>query len=361
MHYQFRFPDVGEGVQEGRVLQWNRAPGDQVREGDILVTVETDKVVAEIPSPRDGVLAKQGAAEGRTIRVGDVLAVLEVEAGEPPAERDQGEGGTLILPPSDEGVEEAAPAGYRSNSEGVSAACSPEAAGRRIDLSPARKAAALNLEKSREIPAAVVYESVLVDKLVRAREAWNRGFEPGGDAPRLSYLPFFLRAAALALGEHGILNAWYDPRRFQVELHDRVHLGFAVDTTEGLVVPVVRNVRELSLAEIQEEVTRLTRAARSRTLGIGDIRGATFTLSVYGSIGGLHGIPMIPPPQVAVLGVGRVHPEPAVVGGEVRPAQVLPLSLVIDHRVVDGAAAVRFLNLLMDLLSDPSRLTASTE
>jgi pyruvate dehydrogenase E2 component (dihydrolipoamide acetyltransferase) len=340
MRYQFRFSDVGEGVREGRVLQWKRAPGDRVREGDILVTVETDKVVADIPSPREGALAERGAGEGGTVRVGEVLAVLEVEAGEPPAGGAAGyreEGGTLILPPSDEGVE--------------------EAGGRKIDLSPARKAIARNMEKSREIPAAVVYESVRVDGLVKAREAWNREREHGGNAPRLSYLPCFLKAAALALGEHGILNAWYDPLRFQVELHDRVHLGFAVDTPEGLVVPVVRNVQELSLAEIQEEVTRLTRAARSRALGIRDIRGGTFTLSVYGSIGGLHGIPVILPPQVAVLGVGRIHPEPAVVGGAVRPAHVLPLSLVIDHRVVDGAAAVRFLNLVMELLSSPSRLS----
>jgi pyruvate dehydrogenase E2 component (dihydrolipoamide acetyltransferase) len=424
MTYEFPFPDIGEGIQEGKILQWRCGPGDTLREGDILAAVETDKVVAEIPSPRDGVLLRRGAEEGQIIQVGEMLATIEVDgdgdsgeaAVETSHEAETGEGSTVvgyldaggigILPSSGEGVFDgsaddvslvetppsesrraiATPVARKLASDSgidISALKGSGPAGRimkqdvvdavektrgkagdearedrRFTLSTVRKTIARNLEASQRIPTATVHESVVVDELVRVRDALNGLPQSGTDVPRFSFLPFFFTLTARALREFEIFNATFDAERDEVTVHGSIHMGFAVDTGEGLVVPVIRDVNRLSLSEVQREVSRLIDSARSRTLTIEDIRGGTFTVSVYGSIGGLHGSPMILPPQVAILGIGRIHPAPAVIDGAIRPAHMLPISLVIDHRVIDGATASRFVNRLMTFLSTPSILLA---
>ena len=407
--FEFAFPDIGEGLAEGKVLELKVQPGQRVKQGQTLAVVETDKVVADIPSPRDGTLLSFGAAEGEIIQVGRTLATIEIEdSGEEPERSLVGELETAAsaeLPPSREGRVASAAAG--AVSAGAAGADQPVtaspvarklAAGRGIDLasvrgtgpggrvlrkdiaaagtagaaaggpraasrvqrlSTLRRALAANMEKSNAIPSAVIHELVAVEELVRLRRELNAGRGAEGQEPRLSFLPFFLKFAALALREYPLLNTAYHPERQEVEQFAEVNLGVAADTEEGLQVPVIRRADTLSLPRIQAEVDRLAAGARGRTLRLEELRGGTFTLTNFGAFAGLYGRPLILPPQVGILGLGRIHEQPVARGGTWVAVPHLPLSLVFDHRVLDGAYAARFLRRFMDLAERPQELLLS--
>jgi pyruvate dehydrogenase E2 component (dihydrolipoamide acetyltransferase) len=165
-----------------------------------------------------------------------------------------------------------------------------------------------------------------------------------------------VKAAAFALVDYPLLSSTYSPERKEYESFPTPHIGVAVDTDEGLIVPVIRNPVALSVPKLQAEIIRLTAKAKSRTLQIEEIRGGSFTISNFGSFSGIYGNPMILPPQVGILGTGRVHKEPVVKDGAVVPASILPLSLVVDHRLIDGVYACKFLSRFMELVSKPLRL-----
>jgi pyruvate dehydrogenase E2 component (dihydrolipoamide acetyltransferase) len=233
----------------------------------------------------------------------------------------------------------------------------PPAAGGSVQpLSTLRRALASNMERSNAIPSAVIHELVSVEELVALRQALNRGRGGEGQEPRLSFLPFFLKFAALSLREYPLLNAAYHPQRQEVEQFGEVNLGVAVDTEEGLAVPVIRQADGLSLPRLQAEVDRLAAAARGRTLRLEELRGGTFTLTNYGAFAGLYGRPLILPPQVGILGLGRIHEQPVARGGAWVAVPHLPLSLVFDHRVLDGVYAARFLRRFMDLAARPQEM-----
>jgi pyruvate dehydrogenase E2 component (dihydrolipoamide acetyltransferase) len=423
--YEFAFPDIGEGLAEGKVLELKVRPGQRVKQGQTLAVVETDKVVADIPSPRDGVLVSFAVREGELIQVGHTLAVIELAE---PAEEASRPGGaeperplvgeletaaSALLPPSREGREAAtaaapapaaggpppvrtagaavtaSPVARRLAAQrgidlaavpgtgpggrvlrqdvaaaGAAAGRSPTsapgsgapAAGGRQPLSTLRRALALNMEKSNAIPSAVIHELVAVEELTALRRELNRERGGEGQEPRLSYLPFFLKFAALSLREYPLLNAAYHPERQEVEQFGEVLLGVAVDTEEGLAVPVIRRADRLSLPRLQAEVDRLAAAARGRTLRLEELRGGTFTITNYGAFAGLYGRPLILPPQVGILGLGRIHEQPVARGGAWVAVPHLPLSLVFDHRVLDGVYAARFLRRFMDLAFRPQEL-----
>ncbi len=206
----------------------------------------------------------------------------------------------------------------------------------------------------------MVHESVVADELLSLRGSLNREADRSGRL-QLGFLPFFLKVTSQTLKQFPRFNATFDPQSDELSLHRGIHIGFAVDTEDGLVVPVVRDADTLSLFELQEVATALIERAKNRSIQLDEIRGGTFTITSYGSIGGLHSRPLILPPQVAILGIGRVHQEPVVRDEEVVSAQVLPLSLAFDHRVSDGAYAARFLNRLMELILDPRSLLTGGE
>jgi len=156
--------------------------------------------------------------------------------------------------------------------------------------------------------------------------------------------------------QYPLLNAWYDEQRQTVDPQDVANIGFALDSEQGLVVPVVDGADRLSLSEIQELIDLRRGEAASRDLRVEHLRGGTFTVSNYGSIGGTYGRPMILPPQVAILGLGRIHQAPVAEDGQPAVATILPLSFVFDHRVCDGSYAVRFLNRFIELVSEPIRI-----
>jgi pyruvate/2-oxoglutarate dehydrogenase complex dihydrolipoamide acyltransferase (E2) component len=187
-----------------------------------------------------------------------------------------------------------------------------------------------------------------VDDLLRLRRDMNEGLRE-----RVGLLAFFVKATAKALQDFPLLSSTYSPEKKEYQAFPTPHIGVAVDTDEGLVVPVLKDVGSMSVARIHQEIARLTDRARGRTLLLEEIRGGSFTISNFGSFSGVYGNPMILPPQVGILGIGRVHQEPVVKDGQVTVASVLPLSLVVDHRLIDGVYACKFLSRFMELVSKP--------
>ncbi|MGO9308685.1 MAG: dihydrolipoamide acetyltransferase family protein [Spirochaetia bacterium] len=426
--FEFRFPDIGEGLTEGTVVELKVALGQRVKAGEALAVVETDKVVTDMPSPVDGVVVEMPLVKGQVVRVGEVVARIRTSAapasaaspGAGAASADGGasdrhashaESGTVVgkldtgsggvLPASSEGVSSsqaradgngggtrdgggnghrggvraspvarklAADAGIdlsqisgtgpggRILKKDLGTRSAPRAApsvaeadGIQVKkLSTLRLAIAAAMEKSQAIPAAAVHDYTLVDDLLRLRREMNESARE-----KVGLLAFFVKAAAHALQEYPLLSSTYSHDRKEYQAFPTPHIGVAVDTDEGLVVPVVKNSTELSVGRIHAEIIRLTQKARQRTLLLEEIRGGSFTISNFGSFSGVYGNPMILPPQVGILGIGRVHQEPVVKDGAVVAASVLPLSLVVDHRLIDGVYACKFLSRFMELVSRP--------
>lgn len=424
--FDFRFPDIGEGLTEGTIVELKVSAGQHVKPGEALAVVETDKVVTELPSPVEGVVVEMSLVKGQVVHVGEVVARIRTGAASAPApsaarpaahgpspahapahthgEASYAEAGTVVgrldsgsagvLPPSDEGY--AAPVRSAGNGHGVAAVAmkvraspvarrlaadagidlarvtgtgpggrilkkdlagkasmvAPAPAGANVKkLSPLRLAIAAAMERSQAIPAAAVHDYTLVDDLLQLRRDLNESSQE-----KVGLLAFFVKAAAAALADFPLLSSTYSPERREYESFPSPQIGVAVDTEDGLIVPVVRNPAGLSVARIQAEIHRLTEKAKTRTLLIEEIRGGSFTISNFGSFSGIYGNPMILPPQVGILGIGRVHQEPVVKDGAVVPASILPLSLVVDHRLIDGVYACKFLGRFMELVSKPLRL-----
>jgi pyruvate dehydrogenase E2 component (dihydrolipoamide acetyltransferase) len=177
---------------------------------------------------------------------------------------------------------------------------------------------------------------------------------------RLNWLPFIIKALTLVLERFPLLNSSLDQDRGEIILHRQVHIGFAVDTPDGLLVPVVRNTRQLSILELAAALQDLALRARERQIGPGELKGGTFTVSNYGALGGIWGTPIINPPEAAILGIGRIEEVPVVRDGQVVARPVVPLSLTFDHRIIDGATAHRFLNALIEYIENPDLILLET-
>jgi pyruvate dehydrogenase E2 component (dihydrolipoamide acetyltransferase) len=355
--YEFRMPDLGEGVAEGEIVRWLVAPGQEVAEDELLVEIQTDKATVEVPSPAAGVVSRILAEEGAVVPVGELLVVIGAEGvpGNAPAavadsahNRDVGIPGNApaaVTEPaqnrvqatpsvrrlaSELGVDLAALAGDGPVTEAaVRAAAGGPAEGRREPLRGVRRAIAEHLSRShREVPAVTVVEECDFTHLSQTRG-------------ELSYLPFVLRATADALGRHPTLNARLE--RDEIVYLDDVHVGVAIQTDAGLLVPVVRDVAAKSVEQLAAEVADLGAAAAAGKLMPEQLRGSTFTVSSAGRLGGLFATPLVNHPEVAILGVHRIAARPAVVDGAVVVRDIGLVSCTFDHRVVDGAVASAFL------------------
>jgi pyruvate dehydrogenase E2 component (dihydrolipoamide acetyltransferase) len=162
-----------------------------------------------------------------------------------------------------------------------------------------------------------------------------------------------MKAVAAALQEHPYLNSSLDDESTEIILKKYYNIGVAVDTKDGLMVPVLKDVRTKNIFQLAQELADLSEKARSRTIDLADLKGGTFTITNFGAMGGIFGFPIIHHPEVAILGLGKIMEKPLVVDGKIEIRKVLPLSLSFDHRVVDGAEAVRFMNTVIELLEDP--------
>ena len=340
MAYEFRMPDLGEGVAEGEIVRWLVAVGDEVAEDDLLVEIQTDKATVEVPSPAAGVVSRILAEEGDVVPVGELLVVIGSEDGgsgnapsavtEPAQSRVQATPAVRRLA-AELGVDLAALAGDGPVTEAaVRAAAGGAAGGRREPLRGVRRAIAEHLARShREVPAVTVVEECDFTHL-----SLTRG--------ELTYLPFVLRATADALGRHPALNARLD--RDEIVYLDDIHLGVAMQTEAGLVVPVVRD------AAVEDGRGARRGGLRARRGGCGrDARRPSSCAAprspcrARAASGGLFATPLVNHPEVAILGVHRIAPRPAVIDGAILVRDIGLVSCTFDHRVVDGAVANAFL------------------
>jgi pyruvate dehydrogenase E2 component (dihydrolipoamide acetyltransferase) len=350
--YEFKLPDLGEGLTEGEIARWLVAEGQQVVEDEPLVEIQTDKTTVEIPSPAAGTVLRILVAEGEVAPVGAVLVVIgdqreaaesiEESRGQVPAVPDPGKvrATPLVRRIAQElavdigGVTGSGPAG-RVTEDDVRAAAADPAEGRRVPLRGVRRRIVEHLTTAhREIPAVSFVEECDFT---------------GVDLARL--VPLTLRAVALALKEFPELNARLEGD--EIVYLDRYDLGLAVQTDQGLVVPVVRNCDTATLDQVAEEAQRLAAAARMGTLTPEELRGSTFTVTSAGKLGGLFVTPLINHPEVAILGVHRIGERPVVRDGEVVARSIGHLSVTFDHRVVDGARAAAFCLAVIARLETP--------
>ena len=227
---------------------------------------------------------------------------------------------------------------------------------RREKMTKIRRTIAAQMSKSAStIPHVTNFDDADVTELEQLRAGIPQGFV--GANIKLTAMPFVMKAVAIALRRHPQLNASLDETQEQAIYKEYVHLGVAVDTPRGLVVPVVRNVDRMSVGELARALATLAERARGVQLGVEDLRGGSFTISNMGAVGGAHSTPIINHPEVAILLLGRTRWRAEVRGeGRIEPRRMLPLSLSYDHRLVDGAAAARFLNEVIDHLQNPGRL-----
>ena len=421
MRYIFKFPDIGEGLEEGVIVEWHVDKGQKVKMGDSLVTMETDKVVTAIPSPKDGIIAAKFGKVGETIHVGSALVEIDLEGAESvetaseAVEEGAGVVGTLevagnsmVLSASKEGIAD----NLSSNSKAVKALATPVAraiakeygidinkvtgtgpggrvvkeniikfgqvksgnvttssdpvqkndiahVGEKVEIEPLsqiRKTIAKNMINSKHNAAHMtVFEEVEISELERIRLKYKETFIK--DGVKLTYLAFVVKATAIALKKHKSLNSEMDSEAGNMVYKKYYNIGIATDTDKGLVVPVIRDADKLSVKEIANMVSILSAKARDGKLTLDDMRDGTFTITSYGSIGGLFAVPVINYPQAGILGVGRINKKPIVnANNEIVPGLVLPLSLSVDHRIADGGETARFINTIMGYLADPVSL-----
>jgi pyruvate dehydrogenase E2 component (dihydrolipoamide acetyltransferase) len=338
MAYEFKLPDLGEGLTEGEVARWLVSEGDEVAEDQPLVEIQTDKTTVEIPSPAAGKVAQILVEEGNVVPVGTVLVVI----GEDGA---AAVGKTSAQPPRQEKVRATplvrrlaqelgvdleslsgtGPQGRITEQDVRGAAGSAEPAeGRREPLRGVRRLISEHMTRAhREVPPVTWVEEADLS---------------GIDLKLLA--PTVLKACAEALKEFPELNARLDGDG--IVYLDRYDLGLAVQTDDGLVVPVVRDCDTASIDELAAEVARLAESARAGTLKPEELRGSTFTVTSAGKLAGLFQTPIVNHPEVAILSIGRVAERPVVRDGNVEVARTGYVSITFDHRVVDGARAAEF-------------------
>lgn len=359
--YEFRLPDLGEGVAEGEVVRWLVKAGQDVREDQPLVEVMTDKATVEIPSPVAGRVASLEVPEGGVVPVGTVLVVIATgeRASLAPAVRRESPRGAFALPSVrrlardlnvDISTITPTGGGSRVTADDVRAAASGEGHEARADeagiaLTGFRRVIARKMEEAARIPAVTVVEECDVTEIEETRSAAGRA---------LSYLSFVLKACARALRDHPDLNATFVDGRLR--RHGNVDIGVAVHTESGLVVPVLRRADERTLGQIDDEVARLAERAREGRLSPSDLTGGGFTVSSPGALGGIMATPMINVPQVGILGVHRVAARPAVRSDQIVIRTMCNLSLTFDHRVIDGVPAGQFLHDVVRTLEHPGLL-----
>jgi pyruvate dehydrogenase E2 component (dihydrolipoamide acetyltransferase) len=199
-----------------------------------------------------------------------------------------------------------------------------------------------------------VFEEVEVTELIRLRDKYKDKFS--ADGVSLSYLPFILKALTKSLKKFRVLNSELDLENNRMIYKKYYNIGIAVDTEAGLVVPVIRNVDKLSIFELAQKLNEISEKARDRKLTLDDMKDGTFTITSYGSIGGLFAVPVINYPQAGILGIGRIHKKPIVKNDNIEIGNILPLSLSVDHRIVDGGEVARFINQIMSYLEDPASM-----
>jgi len=409
--YEFRLPDVGEGVAEGEVVKWHVKEGDEVKENQPLVEILTDKVNVEIPSPRKGIIQKRMANEGEVVRVGQILITIAEDASggamtpsatakpsptlaaavskhpaptAPDASKQaqMAKQHEVLATPAtrklarDLGVDlslvQGTGRGGRITDEDVQrkglawaappavAVTGPRGLEERVPLRGVRRLVAQHMVKSKNTAAQVTHvDEVDMTEIVQLRERAKTSTEKRG--VKLTYLPFIIKALIPALRQYPYLNSSLDDDKEEIILHRYYNIGIATDTEQGLVVPVVKDAEHKSITQLAEEISALSEKARMGQLTLQEIQTSTFTITNVGGIGGMFATPIINYPEVAILGVHKITKRPVVKDNQIVIRDMTYLSLSFDHRVLDGAMAARFVNAIKQYLEDPKLLLLETD
>ncbi|HEY2596552.1 MAG TPA: dihydrolipoamide acetyltransferase family protein [Chloroflexota bacterium] len=385
--FEFKLPDLGEGIREAQVLAWKVAPGEEIAAFAPLCEVESAKAAVELTAPVGGRVVETRFAEGDVAHLGDVLVVIDTGDGTPAKELEYfGIVGAPPPPPpvapvksSGSGRVRAAPFVRRlARERGINleevAGSGPQGRVRIADLDTAvvaadaptgstiplrglRKSIADHMvEAWRHAPQVTSMEILDVTELVNARATLLNS--PDAAGLKLTYLPFFVKACIEALRAVPEANAILDEHAQAIVLKPEFHIGIATAVPGGLVVPVVRHADRLSLLELVQEIDRLVSAARERRAAPADLTGSTFTITSFGGLpgGALFATPILNYPEVAILGLGRIDLQPRVVDGQVVARQCVGASFTFDHRVLDGEGAGRFMSTLRRYVEQPLEL-----
>jgi 2-oxoglutarate dehydrogenase complex dihydrolipoamide succinyltransferase (E2) component len=402
MAFEFKLPDLGEGIAEGEVLKWMVKEGDPVAEDQPLVEVMTDKVNVQIPSPRSGKVSKILVKEGDIAKVGQTIVVIDdgsaggspaipaptasrpVQATAPQPQPAASPQGSLATPATrrlarELGVDIGAVRGSgpqgrvtdedvrrfagssRPGPATVAIQQMPPAhaqSGPKEELVPLRgirKTISERMLKSLQTTAQVTHvDEADMTELVLLREAFKGSAEKRG--VRLTYLPFIIKALVPALKEFPYVNSSLDEQNGNIVLKKYYNIGIATDTEQGLVVPVVKSVDTKDIFELAGEIEKLADKARRGQLTLDEVRGSTFTITNVGAIGGIFATPIINLPEVAIMGLHKITKRAVVRDGKIEIRDMTYLSLTFDHRVVDGAYAARFTSRVIEIVQDTKRL-----
>jgi len=391
MAYEFKLPDIGEGMAEGEIVRWLVKDGDTLTQDQPMVEVMTDKATVEIATPRAGRVLERRFKEGERCPVGEILIVIEVtvEADKTPAmassprtpgpTTDGPSGGILATPATrrlarEMGVELAkvkgsGPGGQITIADVRAAKAGPgadrEADGQptpgpttssagdvRIPFRGVRRMIAEHMVLTQRQVAQFTYvEEIDCTELVELRDKAERRM--GGHGVKLTYLTFFVKAAVEALKKHPQLNATLDEPAGEIVQRRDYHIGIAAQTPEGLMVPVIRHADRKSLLDLAREIDRLGVAAKNGRVSPRDLGGSTFTITSLGTLGGIVATPIVNYPEVGILAIHKIAKRPVVVDDKIVIRDMMNLSLSVDHRLVDGYDAATFVAEMKASLETP--------
>ena len=406
MAIEIKAPAFPESVADGEVAVWHKAEGEAVARDELIVEIETDKVVLEVVAPGDGVITKILAAAGETIQSEQLLATFEQGAaataapssatsGSADAAESSSADGTQLGPAARQLVDEhnldiseiggtgkngritkedillhlkeqAAKPDTTSTSTAVATEAnataddlpnghSSERVERRVPMTRMRaRIAERLLTATQETAMLTTFNEVNMAPVMALRSKYKDQFEKTHNGTRLGFMGFFVKAACEALKRYPAVNASIDGN--DVVYHGYQDIGVAVSTENGLVVPVMRDADFMSLADIEAAIRDLGERARDNKLTIEDMTGGTFTVTNGGVFGSLMSTPILNPPQTGILGMHKIQERPMAVNGEVVVLPMMYLALSYDHRLIDGKTAVQFLVAIKDLIEDPARI-----
>ena len=410
MSTEIKAPQFPESVADGTVATWHKAVGEAVSRDELLVDIETDKVVLEVVAPADGVLTAIHKDVGETVLSEELLGIFEAgaaasatapaaaePAAEAPAEAPAGPGGAASPAArkaaselgvelaqvrgsgrdgriTKEDVEKAATAPAPAPAQATAAPAAPAAPAsetlqrlpgvgqaegerpeRRVPMTRLRASIARRLVEAQQTAAMLTtFNEVNMQPIMDLRARYKDDFEKAHNGTRLGFMSFFVRAATEALKRFPAVNGSIDGN--DIVYHGYYDVGVAVGTDRGLVVPIIRDADGLSLAQIEESIRDYGLKARDGKLALEDMAGGTFTISNGGVFGSLMSTPILNPPQTAILGMHKIQDRPMAVNGQVVIQPMMYLALSYDHRLIDGSEAVRFLVTIKDLLEEPARM-----
>lgn len=389
---EFKFPDVGEGITEGTIVKWKIKQGDSVKADQAIVEIETDKAIVDIPSPKAGIILNTYHKEGETIKVGEVLAVIgkkgekikkKIADKKSVKKKEEHYTGSVIgvlsdevteLPSvHDEKVEEskvkrthvtlrvrklakklnvnidAIMTSGRITENDIKQAAKGSIKGESVELKGLRKITAEHMVESfkNTVPVTNFYD-LDVTNLWNKRQIEKIVAQKKGI--KLTFMAYIVEALTATLKNHPYMNSSLVGNN--LILKKEYNIGFAVDSGEGLIVPVIKNADKKKLYDLAKEIVDLAKKAQTRKVTLDELKGGTFTISNLGSIGVKYFTPVINYPESAILGLGKIEDQIGTNGEDIILKKVIPLSLTYDHKIIDGATASRFMNDFMEKLSE---------